>query len=105
MQYGQAETVFFGPHHPYTESLLSAVPSLDGKLRERIRLKGEIPSAANSPSGCVFHTRCPRRLSSGICESSEPPLIEVEPEHMMRCHIPVEELRRLQAKQDTPPTS
>jgi peptide/nickel transport system ATP-binding protein len=97
MQYGPAETVFAGPHHPYTESLLSAVPSLDGTLRERIRLKGDIPSAAHSPSGCVFHTRCQRRLASGICESTEPPLVEVEPDHMMRCHIPVGELRQLQA--------
>ena len=97
MEHGLAETVFAGPHHPYTESLLSAVPSLDGTLKERIRLKGEIPSAAHSPSGCVFHTRCPRRLSSGICESTEPPLIEVEPQHLMRCHIPAEELRRMQS--------
>jgi len=100
MQYGPAETVFAGPHHPYTESLLSAVPNIDGQLRERIRLKGEIPSAAHSPSGCVFHTRCPRRLGSGICESIEPPLIEVEPQHMMRCHIPVEELRHLQSAEE-----
>jgi peptide/nickel transport system ATP-binding protein len=105
MQYGPAESVFSGPHHPYTESLLSAVPSLDGTLRERIRLKGEIPSAANSPSGCVFHTRCPRRLANGICESTEPPLVEVEPDHVMRCHIPVEELRTLQAKRDAQPAS
>ena len=101
MEHGLAETVFAGPHHPYTESLLSAVPSLDGTLKERIRLKGEIPSAAHSPSGCVFHTRCPRRLSSGICESTEPPLIEVEPQHLMRCHIPAEELRRLQSANQT----
>ncbi|MGA2803237.1 MAG: ABC transporter ATP-binding protein [Acidimicrobiales bacterium] len=96
MQYGPAETVFSGPHHPYTESLLSAVPSLDGTPRERIRLTGEIPSAAHSPSGCVFHTRCPRRLVNGLCESSEPALVEVEPGHMMRCHIPIGELRSLQ---------
>jgi len=97
MQYGSAETVFSGPHHPYTESLLSAVPSLDGTPRERIRLTGEIPSAAHSPSGCVFHTRCPRRLANGLCESSEPALVEVEPGHMMRCHIPIAELRSMQA--------
>ena len=101
MEFGAAETVFSGPHHPYTESLLSAVPSLDG-TRERIRLKGDIPSAANPPSGCVFHTRCPRRLSSGICESTEPPLIEVEPDHLMRCHIPIDELHRLQASGELP---
>jgi peptide/nickel transport system ATP-binding protein len=96
MQYADAETVFTGPHHPYTEALLSAVPSLDGISRERIILTGEIPSPANPPSGCVFHTRCPRRLSSGICESTEPPLAEVEPGHMMRCHIPVADLRTMQ---------
>jgi peptide/nickel transport system ATP-binding protein len=93
---GDAEAVFSGPHHPYTEALLSAVPSLDGTRRERIILSGEIPSPAHPPSGCVFHTRCPRRLASGICESTEPPLAEVEPGHFMRCHIPPDELRQLQ---------
>jgi peptide/nickel transport system ATP-binding protein len=44
----------------------------------------------------VFHTRCPRRLASGVCESTEPPLAEVEPGHFMRCHIPADELRQLQ---------
>ncbi len=96
MEYGDAEAVFTGPHHPYTEALLSAVPSLDGTRSERIILKGEIPSPAHPPSGCVFHTRCPRRLVSGICESTEPPLAEVEPGHFMRCHIPADDLRRLQ---------
>ena len=97
MEYGEAETVFTGPHHPYTEALLSAVPSLDGQLRERIRLTGEIPSPANPPPGCVFHTRCPRKLSSGVCETVCPPLVEVEPGHHMACHIPLEELRRMQS--------
>jgi peptide/nickel transport system ATP-binding protein len=94
---GDAETVFNGPHHPYTEALLSAVPTLEGQERGRIRLEGEIPSAANPPSGCVFHTRCPRFLGE-ICVQEEPPLAEVERGHWMRCHIPVEELRRLQAE-------
>jgi len=93
---GNAETVFGGPHHPYTEALLSAVPNLEGEERTRIRLEGEIPSATNPPTGCVFHTRCPRFLGK-ICVQEEPPLAEVEPGHLMRCHIPVEELRRLQA--------
>jgi peptide/nickel transport system ATP-binding protein len=96
MEHGDAETVFAGPHHPYTEALLSAVPSLDGTRRERIILTGEIPSPANPPSGCVFHTRCPRRLPSGICESTVPPLAEVEPGHLMACHIPLDDLRALQ---------
>jgi peptide/nickel transport system ATP-binding protein len=99
MELGEAETVFSPPHHPYTEALLSAVPTLEGEERARIRLEGEIPSAADPPSGCVFHTRCPRKWGA-ICEQEEPPLNEVEPGHFMRCHIPVEELRRLQ---QTPP--
>jgi peptide/nickel transport system ATP-binding protein len=99
MELGTAETVFAGPHHPYTEALLSAVPTIDGLRRERIRLDGEIPSAANPPSGCVFHTRCPRKLGA-VCETTEPPLEEAEDGHLMRCHIRLEELRRLQAVED-----
>jgi peptide/nickel transport system ATP-binding protein len=95
---GPADVVFDGPHHPYTEALLSAVPTIDGGGRERIRLQGDIPSAASPPSGCVFHTRCPRFLGP-ICVEQEPPLVEVEGGHLMRCHIPIEELRRLQAKE------
>ncbi len=96
MELGDAETVFGAPHHPYTEALVSAVPNIEGEEGGRIRLEGEIPSAADPPSGCVFHTRCPRFLGA-ICEQEEPPLEEVEPGHFMRCHIPVEELRVLQA--------
>jgi peptide/nickel transport system ATP-binding protein len=93
-----SEVVFDGPHHPYTEALLSAVPTIEGGGRERIRLEGDIPSAAAPPSGCVFHTRCPRKVGT-ICEETEPPLVEAEPGHLMRCHIPIDELRRLQAKE------
>ena len=96
MEYGPAESVFAGPHHPYTEALLSAVPTLDGTGRERIRLEGDIPSPADPPSGCVFHTRCPRRLADGTCETVEPPLREVEPGKVMRCHLPLDELGRLE---------
>jgi peptide/nickel transport system ATP-binding protein len=95
MELGPAESVFSGPHHPYTEALLSAVPSIDGERSERIRLDGEIPSAANPPSGCVFHTRCPRKVGE-ICEQQEPPSHTADEGHEIRCHIPVEELRRVQ---------
>ncbi len=95
---GPAEVVFDGPHHPYTEALLSAVPTIDGGGRDRIRLEGDIPSAASPPSGCVFHTRCPRKLGA-VCEETEPPLLEVDAGHQMRCHIPIDELRRLQQKE------
>ena len=98
LELGPAEVVFDGPHHPYTEALLSAVPSLDDGGRARIKLAGEIPSAASPPSGCVFHTRCPRFLGT-VCETDEPPLAEVEPGHLLRCHIPVDELRQLQRRE------
>ncbi len=102
MEVGPAEAVFTGPHHPYTEALFSAVPSLDGQRPARIRLTGEIPSAADPPGGCVFHTRCPRKLSTGICESAEPPLLEGEPGHLIRCHIPLTELRTIQLNESAP---
>jgi peptide/nickel transport system ATP-binding protein len=97
MELGPAEVVFSGPHHPYTEALLSSVPQIGAEQRQRVRLEGEIPSAADPPSGCVFHTRCPRHVGA-ICDEQEPPLVEVEPGHMMSCHIPIGELRRLQTK-------
>jgi len=97
MELGSSERVFDGPHHPYTEALLSAVPRLEGKQPSRIRLEGEIPSASNPPSGCVFHTRCPRKLGA-ICEEKEPPFVEEEAGHSLRCHIPLAELAKLQGK-------
>jgi peptide/nickel transport system ATP-binding protein len=99
MELGEAETVFTAPHHPYTEALLSSVPQIDGLERPRIRLEGEIPSHANPPSGCVFHTRCPRFIGD-VCVNEEPDLKEVEPGHFWRCHHSVEALRELQK---TPP--
>ncbi len=102
MEIGDAATVFAAPHHPYTEALLSAVPTLEGEERPRIRLEGEIPSAAEPPSGCVFHTRCPRKLGE-ICERRSPRSPRLSPGHMLRCHIPLEELRRLQATPPDPP--
>src|SRR5581483_9832325 len=96
MELGPADVVFDGPHHPYTEALLSAVPTIDGGGRDRIKLEGEIPSAATPPSGCVFHTRCHRKLGA-ICEEQEPPLVEAESGHLLRCHIPLANLGRADA--------
>jgi peptide/nickel transport system ATP-binding protein len=96
MEVGPASAVFASPHHPYTEALLSAVPTLDDTERLRIRLEGEIPSAADPPTGCPFHTRCPRKIGE-ICETTEPELREEQTGHGIRCHIPLADLRRLQA--------
>jgi peptide/nickel transport system ATP-binding protein len=92
---GTTDQIFNGPHHPYTEALLSAVPSVDGEPSRRIRLTGEIPSPANPPSGCVFHTRC-HRFIEGTCDVIEPPIVEIEPGHLIRCHLPVDELGRVE---------
>ena len=71
------------------------MPTLDETDMERIKLEGEIPSAADPPSGCVFHTRCPRKIGA-ICEKTEPELRQEEAGHGIRCHIPLAELRQLQ---------
>jgi len=92
---GTTDQIFDGPHHPYTEALLSAVPSVDGEPSRRIRITGEIPSPADPPSGCVFHTRC-HRFIEGTCDVIEPPIVEVAPGHRIRCHIPADQLGRTQ---------
>jgi len=99
LEIGPAAAVFDGPQHPYTEALLSSVPTLGGDPgKTRIRLSGDLPSAASPPSGCVFHTRCPRKLGA-ICEQQDPPFAQAGDgaTHLIRCHIPADELRVLQA--------
>jgi peptide/nickel transport system ATP-binding protein len=91
MELAATDELFSGIHHPYTEALLSAVPSVDGQTENRIPLTGEIPSPANPPSGCVFHTRC-HRFVEGLCEVTEPELREIEPGHWMKCHLTAEQL-------------
>ena len=91
------DKLFDGPNHPYTEALLSAVPSVDGQTEHRIPLTGEIPSPKNPPPGCVFHTRCHRAIV-GTCDTVVPELKEISPGHHMACHIPAEQLVELQTK-------
>jgi len=102
VELGPAETIYAPPYHPYTEALLSAVPIPDPDAEQaHIRLEGNVPSALNPPSGCRFHTRCPRRemLPDGgeICERETPPWQEVSPEHRILCHIPIEILREMES--------
>jgi len=74
------------PLHPYTQALLASIPIPDpSKKRERVPLAGEVPSPANPPSGCRFHTRC--KLREPICETASPPLIEVGEDHFVACHM------------------
>jgi peptide/nickel transport system ATP-binding protein len=96
VEIGDTEAVFGGPQHPYTEALLSAAPTLDIEPgAPRIRLVGNIPSLTRPPTGCRFHTRCPRKLGE-ICERQKPPWQDAGGGHLIRCHIPPQELRTLQ---------
>ncbi len=97
MEIGPAEAIYRPPYHPYTEALLSAVPVPDPTVKqEHIRLEGSVPSAVNPPTGCRFHTRCPRRelLPDGgaICVEEEPPWQDAGAGHRVFCHIPLETL-------------
>ena len=102
MEIGPAQEIYRPPYHPYTEALLSAVPIPDPEAEQaNIRLSGNVPSALNPPSGCRFHTRCPRRniLPDGgqICETQTPPWRKVAGEHHILCHIPLETLFQIES--------
>jgi peptide/nickel transport system ATP-binding protein len=101
VEIGTTDAVFQPPHHPYTEALVSAAPSLEPEAegRERIRLQGTYPRASSPPSGCRFHTRCPRQLGE-ICRTQEPPWQETGAGNRYRCHIPPQDLLRLQSAPD-----
>jgi peptide/nickel transport system ATP-binding protein len=102
VEVGPADAIYTPPYHPYTEALLSAVPIPDpGAEQTEIRLGGNVPSALNPPSGCRFHTRCPRRkemLPNGgrICEREVPPWRTSGKGHRILCHIPIEALNRIE---------
>ncbi len=90
---GPAQALFEPPYHPYTEALLSAVPIPDPTLkRNDIRLAGTVPSALDPPSGCRFHTRCPRKIGP-VCEQQAPPCRVDADGHRIYCHIDLERLR------------
>ena len=93
---GAASDLFQPPYHPYTEALVSAIPVADPHHKaERMLLHDVLPSAQRLPSGCRFHTRCPRKIGA-VCEEEAPPWREVDAGHAIRCHIPLEELSALQ---------
>jgi len=86
VEFGSKKQIFGNPLHPYTEALLSAAPVPDPTAeKNRIILEGSIPSPANPPSGCKFHTRCWKRMD--ICDKVIPDVREVEPGHTVACHL------------------
>ena len=87
VELADSEELYRHPLHPYTEMLMSAIPIADPDLsaaRKRIKLKGEVPSPLNPPSGCPFRTRCPRATET--CAMAMPPLKETAPGHFAACH-------------------
>ena len=86
VEYGATDDIFRNPLHPYTKALFSAIPIPDPNAKmERIVLEGSIPSPANPPSGCKFHTRCANCMAR--CKVEEPQQREVEPGHFVVCHL------------------
>ncbi len=95
LERGSTEEVFAPPYHPYTEALLSAVPIADPEITKRkIVLEGNLPSAMNPPQGCPFCTRCHRKIGD-ICDNEPPPDKVVSDRHVIKCHIPMEELSKI----------
>ena len=86
VEYADTGKIFSMPLHPYTKALFSAIPVPDPTYRaKRIVLEGSIPSPANPPSGCKFHTRCANCME--ICRNVDPELREIEPGHFCACHL------------------
>ncbi len=90
MEFGTKEDIFTSPLHPYTKALFSAVPNPDPSVKQhRIKLEGDIPSPANPPAGCRFHTRCP--YAQEICKHVPPEYMEHSPGHFAACHLLTQE--------------
>lgn len=84
MEEAETSELFSNPLHPYTQALLSAVPHANPHIsKERIHLKGELPSPIDPPAGCVFHTRCP--YATELCARKTPRLKEAAPGHKTAC--------------------
>lgn len=78
--------LYTDPKHPYTKALLSAIPVSDPKaIKQRIVLKGDVPSPINPPAGCHFHPRCPYRMDA--CDKDEPPLKDIGTHHLVACYL------------------
>ena len=83
VEIGKTSDIFINPHHPYTKALLNSVPKLGGKSNKKDLLKGDLPSPNSLPSGCKFHTRCPRTMDK--CKASSPS--EIGTNHKVKCYL------------------
>lgn len=98
VEYGTKEKIFDNPLHPYTQALFSAVPVPDpDKKPKRIILQGSLPSPANPPSGCKFHTRCPKAMP--VCSQEIPKTLEIEDGHFVLCHLYDKDIMEANKKQ------
>ena len=86
VEMADTEELYHNPRHPYTEALLSSVPTPDPLARrDKIVLTGEVPSPSAPPTGCYFHPRC--RYAESVCSQEAPPLTEISPGHVVACHL------------------
>ena len=83
VELAESQSLFEKPLHPYTQALISAVPSIRKKEQDKIKLEGELPSPKNPPKGCRFHTRCP--FAKEVCSQKEPEIIKISDSHYVRC--------------------
>ncbi len=86
VEIASSEEIYKKPAHPYTEALLNAVPGVEsGQIKQKIKVRGDIPDPSNPPQGCSFHTRCP--IKEKQCEEMEPTLKEIAPGHHVACFL------------------
>ena len=85
IELGKTDEIFFAPEHPYTKALLSSVPQITGNTEEKIVLEGDLPSPADLPAGCKFHTRCPYCMP--VCREKIPPQSRITDSHFVKCFL------------------
>ena len=99
MEHANADTILENPKHPYTQALWRSIPRVDAELGELVPISGSVPSPFMIQPGCPFFSRCEQRIP-GTCDNGLPPLIEISPNHKVRCVLYVDEHQRISAPQE-----
>ena len=86
VEFGDVDTIFNNPKHPYTQALLASIPKAGAERGELVAIEGMVPSPFQRPQGCPFHTRCAHRIE-GVCDMVEPATTRFEGKHVARCHL------------------